>query len=103
MKDCNTGRILGNPDSEYEYEFQVVLPREDGNFDWVGNYTDANAAGKEAAKANGAIVHNVRIQGRKRRAGKAFTVFSNAGIPVETRPDEARADALAWLENGHYA
>ena len=32
------GEIIGIPPSEWEYEFMVVKPRKDGNFDWVANY-----------------------------------------------------------------
>ena len=44
------GKIIGIPPSEWEYEFMVVKPREDGNFDWVVKIEDGCI-----------IAHNIRI------------------------------------------
>ena len=51
------GEIIGIPPSEWEYEFMVVKPREDGNFDWAANYENY----PEKIEDGCIITHNVKI------------------------------------------
>lgn len=56
------GKIVGLPQGEqYDYEFMVVLPLDDGNYEWYGNYEWAHEAEQRAKEVEGTIVHNVRI------------------------------------------
>ena len=49
--------IIGIPPSEWEYEFMVVKPREDGNFGWVANYENYPVEIKDGC----VITHNIGI------------------------------------------
>lgn len=54
-------RILGIPtDEKYDYEFMVVIAREDGDFDFHSNHETAIAF-KVAEDVGGVVCHNVRI------------------------------------------
>lgn len=59
-------KILGVPKSEYEYEFMVVKPTEDGDFRWFSNHKTAEAY-RVAEEVGGVVVHNVRVSGKKKR------------------------------------
>ena len=66
--------IIGQPDREYEYEFTVVTEREDGDFDWYGDYETAQIAYDVAARIGGIVAHNVRVS-HKRLKRKPFSVI----------------------------
>lgn len=54
-------QILGIPKDDYEYEFMVVVRREDYNYDFIANFEDGFEAEQLASKIGGGVVHNVRI------------------------------------------
>ena len=49
--------IIGIPPSGWEYEFMVIKPRKDGNFDWVANYENYSVKIEDRY----IITHNIRI------------------------------------------
>ena len=56
-----SGKILGVPINEkYDYEFMVVIEREDGDFNFHSNHETAIAF-KVAEDVGGIVCHNVRI------------------------------------------
>lgn len=59
-------KILNVPKDKYEYEFMVVFPREDGDFEWHSNHETMEAY-DVAKKVGGVVVHNVRISYKKER------------------------------------
>lgn len=61
-----TGQIIGVPKSDWIYEFTVVSPLPDGNFMWIKDFEDADAA-YSFAEANGyTVAHNVRVCHKER-------------------------------------
>lgn len=63
-----SGKILGIPtDEKYDYEFMVVMTREDGNFDFHSNHETAIAF-KIAEKVGGVVCHNVRVSHKRLKA-----------------------------------
>lgn len=62
------GMILGIPtDDQFEYEFMVVIPRNDGNFDWHSNH-ETELAYDVAEVVGGAVVHNLRIAHKEKKS-----------------------------------
>lgn len=53
--------IVGRPESDYQYEFVVIVPMDNGQCKWIGDYEDADPAYEKAQEVDGAVVHNVRI------------------------------------------
>lgn len=55
------GKVFGIPvDEKYDYEFMVVIPRGDGNFNFHSNHETA-VAFAIATEVGGLVFHNVRI------------------------------------------
>lgn len=58
-------QIFGIPkDEQYEYEYVVVFPRTDGNFDFYKNYETIEAY-NEARRVGAAVIHNPKIHHKK--------------------------------------
>lgn len=57
--------ILNAPAYADDYEFVVVRPIDDALWFW-GAYADGFKAEQIALEVGGVIVHNVRIQGKRR-------------------------------------
>ena len=63
-------RIINEPEMAANYEFVVVKEDDDGNLLYDSHYADGFCAEKRCLEIGGVIVHNVRIQGvRKRKEG----------------------------------
>lgn len=60
--------IQGRPASDYDYEFMVIIPTCGGNYQWVGDYEDADPAYKKASEVNGVVAHNVRIAHKQKKS-----------------------------------
>ena len=55
-------KILGKPNSKYEYEFSILIPQDNGDFLWHSDHEYVNDAMAELAKTpNGVLSHNVRV------------------------------------------
>lgn len=59
------GAIVGRPESDYAYEFMVVIPLHGGEYQWVGDYEDADPAYAKAQEVGGVVAHDVRISHKK--------------------------------------
>ena len=61
-------KIIGIPQSEYEYEFMLVRPLEDGNYQWIANYEYyTDEIDKKVQEENLIICHNVRITHKQKK------------------------------------
>lgn len=59
------GAIIGRPESDYEYEFMVIVPTNGGQYQWIADYEDADPAYEKAQEVGGVVAHNVRIAHKK--------------------------------------
>lgn len=59
--------IYNRPDTEYEYEFEVVTPVEEDTYMHIGFYTNGFEAEQKALEVGGLIIHNVRIQHKAKK------------------------------------
>ena len=57
--------VMNAPADAFDYEF-VVVREIDGDYWFWGKYTDGFKAEQVALEVGGLIVHNVRIQGKRR-------------------------------------
>lgn len=57
--------IVGRPESDYEYEFMVIVPANGGQYRWIADYEDADPAYEKAQEIGGVVAHNVRITHKK--------------------------------------
>lgn len=53
--------IIDRPESDYEYEFMVIVPTNGGQYQWIADYEDADPAYEKAQEVDGVVMHNVRI------------------------------------------
>lgn len=60
------GRIYGIPEDEYEYEFMLVKPLPDGDFEWKMNLENYPVNVPDGLS----IVHNIRIAHKQKKKNK---------------------------------
>ena len=62
--------VYNRPETEYRWEFEVVLPTGEDMYLHMGFYEDGFKAFADAEKIGGLVIHDVRVAHKERKVEK---------------------------------